>query len=360
MGVSVLILGVSGTGKSSSMRNFDSKDIAWVNVAGKPLPFKGTFEEKISTDSYEDAKRFIERTKKQSIVVDDAQYLMGNEFMRRATEKGYDKFTEMAQNFWKLLRVIQDLPEEKIVYLLGHIELDANGTEKFKTMGKMLDQKINVEGLCTIVLKTSVADGQFSFVTQNNGHDTVKSPFGMFPTYAIDNDLKYVDEKIRNYYELGEFVSDAEIEEADKQAAKPEIQKPEAGAKRRRGKTEESETTEEKPKRRSRKEESVKEPESAEDSAEPPKRKRRSREEVQQENDERIANAGIEESGDNDEVPYDEVDDPKPEKLPRKRKSRTSESESEQEETEHDSVKESDKVEQDSESGSRRRRRRSE
>lgn len=338
MGVSVLILGVSGTGKSASMRNFKGDDIALVNVAGKPLPFKGKFNDVLSSDDYNKAKDFIKDTKKQSIVVDDAQYLMGNEFMRRATEKGYDKFTEMAQNFWKLLNVIKDLPDEKIVYLLGHIELDANGTEKFKTMGKMLDEKINVEGLCTIVLKTNVSDGQFSFVTQNNGHDTVKSPFGMFPTYAIDNDLKYVDDKIRNYYELGKFVSDDEIAEADKQAAKPEIEKPAADGKRRRGRKTEDAPAEEKPSRRSRKEpeEEYSGAKEAFDKAkektdEPKRRSRKSREEVQAENTEKVVNSGLEEAGDAEEVDYNKVEDPKTETPPRTRKRRGAAPESEAE-----------------------------
>lgn len=235
MAVSVMILGVSGTGKSASMRNCKSDKFALVNVAKKPLPFKGNFDERYDGDSYNEAVRFMQNCKAKSIVIDDAQYLMGNEFMRRVTERGYDKFSEMAQNMWKLLNFInQDLPADKIVYLLGHIERDQDGNEKFKTMGKLIDQCINVEGTCTIVLKTHVADGQYSFLTQNSGHDTVKSPIGMFPSYAIDNDLNYVDEKIRNYYEVGDFKSDEEIAEADKEAAKEEIEKPSTEKKSRR------------------------------------------------------------------------------------------------------------------------------
>lgn len=235
MAVSVMILGVSGTGKSASMRNCESDKFALVNVAKKPLPFKGNFAERYDGDSYQAAVNFMKKCKAKSIVIDDAQYLMGNEFMRRVTERGYDKFSEMAQNMWKLLNFInQELPADKIVYLLGHIERDQDGNEKFKTMGKLIDQCINVEGTCTIVLKTHVADGQYSFLTQNSGHDTVKSPIGMFPSYAIDNDLNYVDEKIRNYYEVGDFKSDEEIAEADKEAAKEEIKKPSTEKKSRR------------------------------------------------------------------------------------------------------------------------------
>ena len=116
---------------------------------------------------------------------------------------GYQKFTDIAQNFWTLVQmVIHELPEDVIVYFLGHIERDANGNEKFKTIGKMLDEKITVEGMFTIVLKTSVQEGQYLFATRNNGSDTVKSPIGLFDESYIDNDLKAVDAAIRDYYNL--------------------------------------------------------------------------------------------------------------------------------------------------------------
>lgn len=269
MAVSVMILGVSGTGKSASMRNCKSDKFALVNVAKKPLPFKGNFDERYDGDSYNEAVRFMQNCKAKSIVIDDAQYLMGNEFMRRVTERGYDKFSEMAQNMWKLLNFInQDLPSDKIVYLLGHIERDQDGNEKFKTMGKLIDQCINVEGTCTIVLKTHVADGQYSFLTQNSGHDTVKSPIGMFPSYAIDNDLNYVDEKIRNYYEVGDFKSDEEIAKADREAAKEEVEKPSTEKKSRRARQKPAEARSEEPKGDEHKNTQA-------DEEEPKKRKRR-------------------------------------------------------------------------------------
>ncbi|MGI6501272.1 MAG: hypothetical protein ACOX1S_10425 [Anaerostipes sp.] len=219
MGVSVLVLGVSGTGKSASLRNFGADEIALINVAGKPLPFKGKFKQTLNSDDYDDIKDFIKKTGDKPVVIDDAQYLMGNEFMRRVTERGYDKFSEMAQNFWELLDFVNKLDGEKRVYMLGHTERDADGNEKFKTMGKLIDQCINVEGTCTIVLKTCVSDGKYSFITQNSGRDTVKSPMGMFPAFVIDNDLKYVDEKIKNYYEFDGAASDEEVAAADEAAA---------------------------------------------------------------------------------------------------------------------------------------------
>ena len=256
MGIPVLILGESGTGKSASLRNFKPEDLKVINVANKPLPFKNKIES-VATDDYRTVVKELKLNKKKVAVIDDAQYLMANEFMRRATEYGFDKFTEIAQNFWSLVNMVKDLPSDQVVYFLAHIERDANGNEKIKTIGKLLDEKITVEGMFTIVLKTNVTDGVYSFITQNSGHDTVKSPIGMFPSVVIDNDLKYVDEKIRNYYEIGEFLTDDEIAEIDEAAKKDDI--PIEDGKKKRGrrsaKKEESEDTpeeekkEEKPKR---------------------------------------------------------------------------------------------------------------
>lgn len=327
MAVSCMILGVSGTGKSASMRNCKNDKFALVNVAKKPLPFKGNFTERYDGDSYQGAVDFMKKCKAKSIVIDDAQYLMGNEFMRRVTERGFDKFSEMAQNMWKLLNFInQDLPADKIVYLLGHIERDQDGNEKFKTMGKLIDQCINVEGTCTIVLKTHVADGQYSFLTQNSGHDTVKSPIGMFPSFAIDNDLNYVDEKIRNYYEIGEFLSDEDIKEIDEAAKKDDIPiKDEKKSRRTRQKPaearseeqnddacENTQPAEEKPKRTRKR------------SSDTPEDREAEREAAQAENDETLSEAGMKEAGEAEEVPFEEVAEPEVKPLPR-RKRRTEE-----------------------------------
>lgn len=213
MAIPVFILGHSGTGKSTSLRNFKSNEILHINVMSKPLPFKGRFAETYNGDNYTEIAKAINKTKCKSIVIDDAQYLMANEFMRRSSEVGYQKFTDIANNFWTLITgVTDDLPFDVIVYFLMHTDMDDNGNEKAKTIGKLLDEKICIEGMSSIVLKTAVKDGVYSFLTQNNGHDTVKSPLGMFPTYEIENDLKKVDTAIREYWELDiPFEDSAEI-----------------------------------------------------------------------------------------------------------------------------------------------------
>ena len=202
MGVPVLILGESGTGKSASMRNFTPEQVGVFNVGAKPFPFRARLN-KVDTDDYRVIMGGLSKMKTRSAVIDDAQYLMANEYMRRCKENGYQKFTDIATNFWNLVQyVIRELPSDRIVYFLCHVERDQEGREKCKTIGKMLDDKITVEGLFTIVLKTRVQDGVYTFVTQNSGADTVKSPMGMFDTMEIDNDLAMVDAVIREYYGL--------------------------------------------------------------------------------------------------------------------------------------------------------------
>lgn len=230
MGVLVYVLGRSGTGKSYSMRNFPKDKFAVINVQGKILPFRGSAEvEQTATDDSAKVSMALDVYSKnyKSIVVDDYQYLMSNEFMRRAFERGYDKFTEIARHAWDIADKVRSLPSDTIVYIMCHTDTDAEGVERLKTIGKLLDEKIFLEGMSTIVLKTVTSDGKYSFVTQNNGKDTVKSPADMFPSYAIDNDLWYVDQKIREYYGLGATMSADELAAADESASKKEIQKPE-------------------------------------------------------------------------------------------------------------------------------------
>lgn len=200
MAVLVMIYGQSGSGKSTSLRSFKSEQVSIVNVLGKPFPFKANGLKGAVSDNYEKIAGMMAKTPKESIIIDDATYLMSNEFVRTAKQTGYQKFTDMAANFKGLLDLAKSLPANKIVYIMGHVERDSDGNEKFKTIGKMLDEKICVEGLFTIVLKTVVQDGHYYFSTQSTGSDVSKSPMGMFDAPLIDNDLAAVDKIIREYY----------------------------------------------------------------------------------------------------------------------------------------------------------------
>lgn len=232
----VLILGESGTGKSASLRNFNADEVLVINSAAKPLPFKNKFEcvTPNYNSMYRDIIHALDSTDKKVIVIDDAQYIMSFNYMRRIKENGWDKWNDIQGDFFNIINHAKELGPDVIVYFLSHIQRDSEGRESIKTMGKMLDEKITLEGMFTTVLKTHIKDGTYSFLTQNSGMDTVKSPIGMFESYAIDNDLKYVDSKIRNYYEIGSFMSDEEMKEIDEAAKHVDVVKPDSNGRTRR------------------------------------------------------------------------------------------------------------------------------
>ena len=206
MGIAVLILGESGSGKSASMRNFVESDVRILNVASKPFPFRNVNKlKKADKATYSMIKGAVSSGKSLSYVVDDAQYLMAFESFEKANETGYTKFTNMAKNYEEMLRYIQEeTTPDTIGYIMQHIETDENGKVKAKTLGKMLDQQLTIEGLFTIVLLCKADRNKHYFVTQSDGTNPCKSPMGMFDEIEIDNDLKLVDDAIREYYGLKE------------------------------------------------------------------------------------------------------------------------------------------------------------
>jgi hypothetical protein len=204
MGIGVLVLGASGSGKSASLRNFNGDDVRVLNVASKPLPFRNTNGIKMANKAtYSMIKGAIQSGQTLSYVVDDAQYLMAFESFDKVDEVGYAKFTRMARNYEDMLRFIQEeTTPDTIVYILQHTEKDDDGKIKAKTLGKMLDSQLTIEGLFSIVLLAEVDGNKHKFITQSDGTNPCKSPMGMFEDMEIDNDLKKVDTAIREYYGL--------------------------------------------------------------------------------------------------------------------------------------------------------------
>lgn len=202
MGLPVLILGESGSGKSTSLRNFEPEEVSIFNVAGKPLPFRKKLPVKATSD-YSTIQSLIQASKKKAFVIDDSQYLLCFESFAKAKETGYGKYTDMALHFYNLIQfVIRQTPPDVIVYFLHHTETDSNtGKVKAKTMGKMLDNQLTLEGLFSIVLIAYTDGKKHVFVTQSDGMTTCKSPMEMFPL-EIDNDLHLVDQTIRDYYNM--------------------------------------------------------------------------------------------------------------------------------------------------------------
>ena len=202
MGIPVLILGESGSGKSASLRNFDPEQVGIFNVAGKPLPFRKKMKV-VNNATYQTIYKSLSRGGLKSYVIDDSQYLMAFEELDRAKETGYQKFTDMALNFSGLVRyIINNLPPDVIVYFLHHTETTEAGKVKAKTVGKMIDSKLTLEGLFSIVLLCEASGEGHHFVTQSDGFTTAKSPMEMFEA-EIDNDLALVDATIRDYWNLG-------------------------------------------------------------------------------------------------------------------------------------------------------------
>lgn len=236
MAQKVLVMGESGTGKSTSLRNLDSAITAIVNPVGKPLPFKGQgkftmLNNEIKSSNIVAWMKGQVKAGKKIIIVDDFQYLLSIPYMNRIHEGGWDKWNDFGGDYFSIIDVCAELPEDVRVYYLSHCETLDNGITTIKLIGKLLREKITIEGLFTIVLRTSVIDGEYYFLTQNSGKDTVKSPMGMFTEYAVANDLAYIDDKICNYYEVGAYKTDAEIAEADKSHA-GSVAKPDASGRR--------------------------------------------------------------------------------------------------------------------------------
>ena len=212
MSIAKLILGQSGTGKSTSLRNLNPQHVLLIQVIKKPLPFRSPNWTYITPDNKKgsilvsDNPKFIidviNGSKRPIIIIDDFQYVMANEFMRRSTEKSFDKFTEIGRNAWDVFNAAINAHDHKRVYLLSHTEEDNQGKTKIKTIGKMLDEKITLEGMVTICLQTSVINEQYIFQTKNNGNSTVKAPMGLFEEDHLENDLNEVDMAICEYYNI--------------------------------------------------------------------------------------------------------------------------------------------------------------
>jgi len=213
MGLPILIIGKSGSGKSASLRNFKANEVGIINVLGKTLPFKNDFKYIVS-DDYTKIKTALLSAKVNTLVIDDAGYLLTNMFMREHSTKGqgsavFDLYNKIGDKFWDLINFIQhQLPEERIVYLFMHEDKNDFGDIKPKAIGRMLDEKVCIEGMFTIVLRAMIDNGKYVFRTITNGFDVTKSPIGMFDNEFIDNDLKLVTDTIKKYYNMEEKLNE--------------------------------------------------------------------------------------------------------------------------------------------------------
>lgn len=206
----VLIYGKSGSGKSRSLKNFAEDEILLINVEDKMMPFRKKFKYTLSTDNYTLIMQQLSKMPLKIAVIDDAGYLLTNKFMSEHSSgrKGsavYELYNDIGDAFWGLLKFIKNkLPSDVIVYVIMHEDTNENGTTKLKTIGKLLDDKVCLEGMVTVCMRCMSEDGRHYFKTVTDGHDITKTPEEMFGSEEIDNDLKFVDTTIREYYEINE------------------------------------------------------------------------------------------------------------------------------------------------------------
>ncbi len=212
-----IIMGESGTGKSTSIRNLNPAETFIINVLNKPLPFRGYKKQYtlVSADgatgnyyssmNYDHIELVIKkinakRLEIKTLIIDDFQYLMADEFMSRALERGYDKFSEIGKHAYDLLKLLPTLREDLDIFVLTHSEPNEMGKMKVKTIGKMLDQNVTIEGLYATILQTELTNGDYHFITQGDVRHIAKSPMGMFETREIPNDLAFVKQKMHLYF----------------------------------------------------------------------------------------------------------------------------------------------------------------
>lgn len=210
MSYPVLIIGKSGSGKSASLRNLDLSKVALINVLGKPLPFKGGNKARqLCTDDYTKIIGAVKLAKADIIVLDDVGYLMTNQFMRGHSSTGggngvFTLYNQIGDNFFTLIDAARNIPGNKRIYFMMHEEQNDFGQVKPKSIGKMIDEKVCLEGMFTVCLRACTADAKHIFRTTTDGADVAKAPMGMFESDEIDNDLAIVDKAICEYYEIGE------------------------------------------------------------------------------------------------------------------------------------------------------------
>ena len=208
-----LIIGESGSGKSTSLRNLNPSEAFIINVLDKPLPFKG-YKKKYSKEfknyiSVDNSERIINIIKSindkaphiKTIIIDDFQYVMANEFMRRSSEKGFNKFTEIGFHAWDIIMNLNGTRDDLYSFILSHSDTDSDGIVRCKTIGKMLNNTVTLEGMFTTIFHSRIIDNQYKFMTQGDGTYISKSPMDMFDDVLIDNDLHEIQKKIITYYE---------------------------------------------------------------------------------------------------------------------------------------------------------------
>lgn len=205
MGMPVLVYGKSGSGKSRSLKFFGEDEILLINIEGKELPFRSSFKYRCRTDSTDTIIEQIKKMPCKTAVIDDAGYLMTHHFMNNHRNKkgnsSFDMYDDIADKMYFLVqRIKTEVPEDVIVYIVLHEDTNDMGDTKIRTIGRLIDNKVCLEGMVTICIRCMSDNGKHFFRTQTDGFDITKTPEGMFDENEIDNNLKFVDDTIRQFY----------------------------------------------------------------------------------------------------------------------------------------------------------------
>lgn len=210
MGTPVIVYGKSGCGKTRSLKNFlGSRRVAVIKCIDKPNPFRGHFDDELVSNDPRTILDFINKgigDGIKSFVIDDMGYIQTAMFMRGHRNKSgassFDLFNDIGDVYWGLMRSILNMPKDIIVYMMYHESANDYGECKIRTIGKLLDEKVCLEGLCTIVIHAIVDEKEHLFRVQASDNDIAKAPEDMFTSETIPNDLLMVDNAIREYYEI--------------------------------------------------------------------------------------------------------------------------------------------------------------
>lgn len=205
MGMPILIYGKSGSGKSRSLKYFGENEILLINIEGKQLPFKNTFKYICRTDSLDTIITQCQKMPCKVAVIDDAGYLMTHHFMdNHRNKKGnasFDMYDDIADTMYFLVqRIKKDLPEDVRVYIILHEDTNDAGDTKIRTIGKLIDNKVCMEGMVTVCIRCMSDEGKHFFRTVTDGYDITKAPEDMFEDPEIENNLKSVDDAICKFY----------------------------------------------------------------------------------------------------------------------------------------------------------------
>lgn len=213
MSKTILIMGESGSGKTTSMRNLNPEETFYIDADKKGLNWKGwkeqyNLEKKnyIATSNSQKIRTLLQKISEEQkqfkvVIVDTLNGIMVDDEFERMKEKGFDKWQDMAYSIYAIISMANTLRDDLAIIFTIHSQTERDDTgfyfTRAKTSGKKLD-KVVVESKFSTVLLSKCVDGRYIFEVKNN-NSTVKAPLGAFDTDFIDNDILKVLDALKEY-----------------------------------------------------------------------------------------------------------------------------------------------------------------